>query len=573
MSLKVFIRGKRSPVTLTKNDFVTQGGEASIYVRQGLVFKVHLDRKRVTSDAKIRELTELDRDEIVRPMDVIVDQNDVPLGFTMRQVQDSIALCKLFTTDFWRRNGVTVDDMSVLVDRMRDVTSFIHSRDGYLIVDGNEFNYLVAPDGQRLTAPYFIDVDSYQTPSFPATAIMQTVRDWHTKGFNSGSDWFAFAIVAFQLFAGIHPYKGRHPDFGKGDLDARMKANVSVFHRDVTLPGPARNVSSIPANYRGWFESVFERGSRVEPPAKAGKAEAIEVKATVVGDMSGFEIKEIFRAKADILYYRMAGSTEIIKLSDGTVLIDRKEIQGIRDVEVVLSPKSRIPIFISCRDSFLKIDLDHVSNPLGAVPIAAKDFMTVGDRVYTKSGDKVFEVSILEPTPGRIVPGITSFMDVLPNATTFYAGAFHMDILGIHHLVMPEPATGGIPGRFHIVSMRELDGQRIIDARRIDTVLAVTSHKDGRYARHIFRFDKDFKIHDVRPFQDVHPAGTNMAVLENGIFLSVNPDGVLEVSRATPDPRDPRSFVGFDQGCRLFSFGTKAVLAKGKTLYSFSMKK
>ena len=32
--------------------------------------------------------------------------------------------------------------------------------------------------------------------------------------------WFAFAVVTFQLFTGIHPYKGKHPSVL--DLDARM---------------------------------------------------------------------------------------------------------------------------------------------------------------------------------------------------------------------------------------------------------------------------------------------------------------------------------------------------------------
>ena len=57
---------------------------------------------------------------------------------------------------------------------------------------------------------------------------MDSVRDRHAAGWNEGTDWFSFALVSFQMFVGIHPYKGKHPALKT--LDERMAQNVSVLH-------------------------------------------------------------------------------------------------------------------------------------------------------------------------------------------------------------------------------------------------------------------------------------------------------------------------------------------------------
>ena len=68
-------------------------------------------------------------------------------------------------------------------------------------------NFLIDRDMQHVL---FIDVDSYQTAGFPATAIMDSIRDRHSSTYSAGTDWFSFAILAFQMFVGVHPYRGKH---------------------------------------------------------------------------------------------------------------------------------------------------------------------------------------------------------------------------------------------------------------------------------------------------------------------------------------------------------------------------
>src|SRR5207248_7337064 len=106
----------------------------------------------------------------------------------------------------------------------------VHER-GILIVDLNEMNFLLDASVEEIL---FIDVDSYQTPGFPATALMESIRDRHAARFSQATDWFSFGIVSFQMFTGIHPYRGKHPTLT--GLDARMERNVSVLNPEVAVP-------------------------------------------------------------------------------------------------------------------------------------------------------------------------------------------------------------------------------------------------------------------------------------------------------------------------------------------------
>ncbi len=103
---------------------------------------------------------------------------------------------------------------------------------GAILVDANELNWLM----NRTTEPEprIVDVDSWQLGTkWPARVIMPSIRDWHTHGFNEESDWFSYAIVTFQVFSGIHPYRGRHDGYSNNEIERRMKDNVSVFNKDV----------------------------------------------------------------------------------------------------------------------------------------------------------------------------------------------------------------------------------------------------------------------------------------------------------------------------------------------------
>ena len=265
--MDVYRQGRK--VRLTQAEFKAQGGEGAVYVSGDTAYKVYADPAKMIPVAKINELSRLDLPSIVRPQDVLLDAGRTPIGYTMQSVPKSVVLCSVFPPAFRQRMGLTQDKMLHLVKTLQEGIAYVHAQ-GILIVDLNEMNFLIDPAFKQV---YFIDVDSYQTPHFPATALMDSVRDRHAAGWNAGTDWFSFAVVAFQMLMGIHPYKGKHPTVKT--LDERMEQNLSVFHPDVSMPSVCPPLSVIPAAYQNWLRAVLEGGERTAPPSSTGIAVSI----------------------------------------------------------------------------------------------------------------------------------------------------------------------------------------------------------------------------------------------------------------------------------------------------------
>ncbi len=97
MNLKVKGKGR---VTLSKADFVASGGEGSVYRRGSLAYKVYNDPKKMIPVEKIRELSVLTLPQIIRPQDVLLDDHDRPVGYTMTFLSGAFTLCQLFTKAF-----------------------------------------------------------------------------------------------------------------------------------------------------------------------------------------------------------------------------------------------------------------------------------------------------------------------------------------------------------------------------------------------------------------------------------------------------------------------------------------
>src|SRR5258705_3158582 len=233
---RYFVQGK-GEIRLSKSDFRAQGGEGAICVKGSTAYKIYTDPSRTIQPTKILELSVLAQPNIIRPLDVIIDRQNQPVGYSMRHVVRSYVLCQLFPKAFRFRNNVTPETVLRLERNLQEGVKHA-DRKGILIVDLNELNFLVAEDFKEV---FFIDVDSYQTPSFAATVLMESVRDRHAQTFTVGSDWFSFAVVSFQMFVGIHPFKGSYPPLQnlpdkERKLDARMRANVSVLHAGVSIP-------------------------------------------------------------------------------------------------------------------------------------------------------------------------------------------------------------------------------------------------------------------------------------------------------------------------------------------------
>lgn len=591
-SLTINVQGKGT-VKLSDSDFVASGGEGKIYRKGKTAYKIYLDPRKMIPVAKIGELGILDRPNILRPKEILQDQKGQPIGFTMSWISNTTALCRLFTNDFRNQHGISPEDTVTLVDALQEGIVFIHDNK-CLIVDGNEMNYLV--DGKTFLTPYFIDVDSYQTPKFQATALMASIKDWHTKGFNVGSDWFAFGIVACQLFIGIHPYKGKHPAFKKRDMEERMKKNISIFNPDVALPAAVRDFGLIPSKIREWFIEIFEKGKRIPPPDVAGLLQITPVKAVIIESSDNFIIQRLESYKAEIAKYYSYGGQHITVTQDQLYIGKADYPFGSPDIDVIFTKGQLKPISVECDGESVMLRevgtlYDFYTQGVDKripFPLAATKKMIVKNTLYTIYEGKITEI-VFNEFGDRILPSAKASWDIMPQSHKVFDGVIYQDVLGKAYLVIPEPEDPPVnpTSQCHVVPIPELDAYRIVNAKYDGGVCMVIGRNwGGRYDKLIFRFNVQSEgsilwqaKYSCRIIEDVDPDSLNFVVIPtgtkgHGLAISINDDGELEVF-----PRDPTSSKlkiikdsTVKTSMRLAKDGTRVLFFEGKDLYSFKMK-
>jgi hypothetical protein len=560
--LKVFIRdGKPNEANLTDKEFIAEGGEGKIYGKGNVIYKIYSEPRKMIPLSKIDELQKLTQDNILNPKNVILDTNKQPIGFTMDWQKDTVALCKLFTNDFRNRFNIDNKVTSTLVERMVVDTSYIH-KNGCLIVDGNEMNYLV--DMKSFTVPYFIDVDSWQTPSFPATAIMASIRDHHSLKFNEMTDWFSFAVIATQLFMGIHPYKGTHPDYKKSDMEGRMKANVSIFNKDVRLPSAVRSVDEVPQAYKEWLMRVLEKGERIAPPNSAGTIIQSAPRIIPIIASNQFVLELI----VDSLY-PIKGFVNGWTYSTQFATKGRHSISLHDGMEIVESPISSVPVAAYVKDGML-----HLESSVGNwFNMAAEEKMVIGNSIYIKNDDKLSVVE-LDEMGDKVFPSIKMTWSVLSNATKLFNGLVYQNILGVPYFMLFYRTASGKTACSQF-QVKELQGYQVLEAKYENCVASVVAAKGGKFDTFMFKFAPDLSSYKLTLEEDTGLHVPNFVVMENGICVRItNEDEVHIFSNRIDRPdikvvKDPA--VTHDM--KLTRSASTIMVRQGSKLYKFSMKK
>ncbi len=563
--MRVYVKGKKDHINLTKNHFVASGGEGDIYARRGIVYKIYQDPKAVIPHSKMKELSAITNTNVIKPEKLVLSGKNKPIGYTMRHVPKAYAMCQIFPKAFRDRTGMDTKNVLHLVQKMQKTITDIH-RQGTLIVDLNEMNFLI---DKKFKDVFFIDVDSYQTKSFPATAIMESIRDRHMKdkaAFTELTDWFSFAVVSFQMFIGIHPYKGKHPTI-KG-MDDRMKANIPVFHNDVKFPKVCLPFDTIPQAYKDWYKAVLYSGSRFAPPTDPVQVVIVPVIVQTVLGNEDFDISEIFKYDSNIIKYISIDGTRATITSNDLYIGHNKIVQTCnKNMHIAVTPLTNKVL------SAVLIDGDvlmHNSSD-GTTPnhnIKADDIMSYAGRVYIKNGDMVSELDCVEMGNNvHIIPKHVG--NVMENATKFYDGVIIQNVLG-SFVASIFPA----PGVHHQIQCPEFKGYQVIDAKYKDKVLMVIASKKGKYDKFILKFDDKFSSYSLRKVDDISYVGINFTVLENGLVIHINENEELELFSNHKDKNTVKvidnSLISGDM--KLFNDGVQVVFAKGKKLYKLKMK-
>ncbi len=535
-------------VKTDNQNFIGKGGQASVFRHRGYALKIYHNPAAMVPEAKLRELAQLSVADVLKPLDVLLDRKDNAVGYVMEFCRNAEPLCRLFANGFKRRHGVELSTAIDLLKDMQQSISAIH-QEGFLVVDLNELNVLIKTSWD---AAVFIDVDSYQTPSFPAGAIMESIRDpVVTKNrFTTLSDWYSFAVLAFQLYIGIHPFKGRHPNYKKGDWQQRMRDGASAFDAGVGLPVACNDLSVIPKPHAEWLKTILSNRDRTVPPWPDQSGPVC----------IGFVQPRQLQATPDY------SVTEVARLSEP--ILDAFQQCGIfyfLTASGIWCNGRKVAVRAGSREAVLFADAGQLAAAYDGETLRFKTFdgstakAEPADDVFYREGvmysvfeDTLFE-HVLTSVGSRVIVSKRSLCGFVAGHARVFDGLMIQETL--EHCILVIPAG---EGRCCVRPVPELSGYRIVNAVSRGTAAVVLAEKDGVYHRFVLVFAADFQSYQVRAAADVEEMNLTLAGLPNGICVLPIGDGQVEVFRDAATVRTMEDApIGADQ----------ILLATGKGLH------
>lgn len=558
----LWVQGENRKIRLTASMFLASGGQGEIFYDGNFVYKIYIDPKNMIPVSKIQELSVITYPFVISPIAALLDAKNNPVGYYMKYVpkDHTYILCQLFTKAFKDRNSINNDMILKIVQNLQRGISNVHSKK-ILLVDINELNFLVSDNFRDV---FFIDVDSYQTPSFPATAIMESIKDRHSNKFSELTDWFSYGVITFQLWMGIHPYRGTHPTIK--ELDNRMLSNASVFDSSVRIPKICPPLSSIPQAYRDWYKAIFQEGKRLAPPFDAQAVVVITSVKPIIGS-NQFIVKTIMNCEGEIVSYICASGNDIVLTSKGLYAHQKLDKFVPPSAKLAITPKNGHVIATWQENGNVKL-YDARQRRFIDNNFICESITTYDGRIYIKNSISVFEIIFIELASGIQVT-INLVAQVLPYATRLYDGVLIQNMLGSYYCsVFPKA------GISYQIQLREIDGYKILGAKFDKGVLMIVGEKKGKYDRFVFRFDINYDSYDIKVIKDISLEELNFITLDNGLCVFINEKEQLEIFRAKKDSTDTKVIEDVISGdMKLFAKGTTIIFAEGTKLNFLTMKK
>ena len=605
---RVFLPGK-GEVALTQTDYLATGGEGVVYAKGGYVYKLYLDPAGARArgiEEKLKLLQAIQHPHIVAPTDVLLNAQHEVVGFYMPQAS-GVPLVKTFTNAWRDPNNFGLKESLALVENMRLAVDAAHQA-GAVLVDANEMNYLA--DG---TAPRLLDVDSWQIGAFKASAIMPSIRDVHSADFTPLSDWFSWAVVSFQVLAGIHPYKGVHPDFKRGDLHARMLANASVFDPRVSVNAGVRDyATSLPGALLDWYRDVFQHGLRSAPPGvhaarvvahsptskhATHTATSQTTHQTVVHDLLvrlDGDVVEVLRCGVALWRERTgAGSLHAFDLQRKQNLpsLTPPQLGALREGTAALVRCAGGLFYASMNANPANPQSSGITGhlvpaerdpaPLTAaqhaklLPSLAQRLLTFGNRLFAVNAHSdrgLMEIAVDQMGSSHTLLSVRASWPFLAQASTVFATMAVFDALGTPFLVLPAGDS------VRVDKASALAAYRLVDAFMVspDHVLALAyGRKDGQtYRLTLSRSgaQQGFEIIATEPTDEL---ALNMAVNEQGIGVEVLANGELAVFSAKQAGSGNSKLVrntGLTQEHRLFALPAGLHYSHGQEVVRIAMR-
>ncbi len=545
--MRFFLQGADRTVSCNEQNFVAQGGEGAVYVDGENAIKIYERPELMIPAGKIAELSAIATEDILAPLGVVLRQ-DRPVGYWMKYASRCLPLPKIYPRSWRAKNGLDPAAAVVLVLALRNNYGHVHGEQclvnvtaptwkpgANLVIDGNDMNFLARED---LSGLVHIDVDSYKTASYPPTAIMESVRDPTTRDFTVETDWYSFAIVAFSLMVGIHPFKGTHPDYKPGQMLERMKDGASALLPAVRLPKPCMPLDVIPPAWRTWLKGHFHHGDRSPPPTSAAAVSVTMPKMVAATPGAIVTLTKVLGTDAPVVHLVRSADGLFASLADGSFAIGMRKFRLRGAVNpapdaVGVTPRLRQPVgfWLSSAGGWLKgINLASGDDLVGV--LRADAVVTSEDGlVHLRRGEDLLEMRYLEGDTIRAIP--ERIGAVAARSSSLFPGVVVQSLLGATYASLLPKA-----GRCVQVRLKEIEGKRLVDARFVGGrgvdgktgVLVVAVARRGQIDLHTWSglwAAGRFEFHELE--SDVGTPEINLAELDTGICIAVTADGAVRI--------------------------------------------
>ena len=335
------------------NKEIARGGEGRIMdVSSDKVAKIYLPNIKPLSEIKFNELSELKVNIFIKPEELLFDDRKRIIGFTMVKVPSNFfPLLSIFNKTFCTREGVTLKIKNIIIDRIIDAVKFAHSKN-IIIGDLNPYNILV----NDLGMVYFLDVDSYQTPSVKhSNILLEDIRDYLFGGVVTlNSDYFAIGVLSFNCFTYVHPFKGvckSMPNIGD-----RMRNKKSVLNStDIIIPKCYERISN--QSLLEQYIKMFNNGERFIINLKGKQITTTKIKTAV---------PTVIKTN-DLVIHSLYSGNIIVSYSS-------------KDRLVIINSNNQMIVYdVSLKGTFKQIIIKENINPKNKIFIYKNDIYSIVD--------------------------------------------------------------------------------------------------------------------------------------------------------------------------------------------------
>lgn len=265
--MEIYVSGK--PVSLTGKDVLGAGGEATVFSKNGVAYKIYHKPtvKRGEKLAALLSITSRFPKQVLAPLELAMSKSGKVVGYVMPLAPSEAEAIKfLANKNFRAANGITTKDVANILLSLGKVLTHLHPL-GVVVGDLNDLNELFAKE-----EVYYVDSDSFQFGKYGCAVgtedyLCPTLYNrslGKEVSFSRETDWYSYAVLLYRSLLLVHPYGGVYPKLPT--LVDRAKKGITILDPAVKYPKLGANPEILTDELLEQFRKIFEKGEHKEFP-------------------------------------------------------------------------------------------------------------------------------------------------------------------------------------------------------------------------------------------------------------------------------------------------------------------